>query len=1306
MKTIENFCGQKNGYSRSITLRNALIPIGKTEENIQKFELLKNDFKRANAYGEIKNLIDDFHRSFIEDVLSKASFEWGPLYDQFELFQKEADRQKKDKHKKELESLQSAMRKQIVKKFTADERFKKLFAKELLSDLLPEIIREDESGNISDKEEALKVFDKFSTYFTGFHENRKNLYSDEAKATAISNRIVNENFPKFFANVQVFKKLEKDFPQIVSDTEKSLAKHLRGKKLFDIFNPEGFNAVLSQSGIDFYNTVIGGVSGEAGSEKTKGLNEHINLVRQQLQDEQKKNLRGKMTVLFKQILSDRESASFIPVGFEASREVYESVKTFKENVLDKVISDTKDLFAQSKDFNLEQIFVPAKENTAFSQTLFGHWSVLREGAIAIERKKSQKELSSAKEEKLAKEIEKKDFSLAEIQRLYESYCAENDKEDKSRLVSVCDYFAFRGTSDNEPKELNLLEQISESYKKINFAEQKDLQQEKEAATPIKDFLDSAQNLYHYLKLVDYKGEEEKDSAFYARYSEILESLAEVIPLYNKTRNFVTKKPGEVKKIKLNFDCSSFLSGWGTEFGTKESHIFIDENKYYLGIVNSKLDKNDVANLKSKTGNTVKWVIYDFQKPDNKNTPRLFIRSKGDSYAPAVSKYHLPIESIIDIYDKGLFKTEYRNINQSVYKDSLVKMIDYFKLGFSRHDSYKHYNFCWKDSDKYNDISEFYSDTIKSCYQIKFENVSKDILLELVNQGKLFLFQIYNKDFSEKSDGEKNLHTLYFENLFSEENLKDVVLELNGKAELFFRPANDRLKIHVHKKDSILVNRTASDGSTIPEELYQEIYQFKNGFASSLSDKAKELLDSGKVVCKKASHDIIKDRHFTKNTYLFHCPITMNFKAAEITGKKFNTRVLEYLKDNPDVKIIGLDRGERHLIYLSLINQKGEIEMQKTLNIVNQVRNGKTVSVNYQEKLVQKEGERGTARKNWQTIGNIKELKEGYLSNIVHEIASLMVQHNAIVVMEDLNFGFKRGRFAVERQVYQKFEQMLIDKLNYLVFKDRGVSEAGGVLNAYQLTDKFTAFKDLGKQCGWLFYIPAGYTSKIDPKTGFANLFVTKGLTNVEKKKDFFDRFDSIRYDSKTDGFVFAFDYDNFGANALHDKDFQKKWEVNTRGERIVFSKTDRKSVSVSPTEELKIIFDTFGIKWNSGENFIDSVQEIQAEKANAKFFDTLLRSFNATLQMRNSIPNSEIDYLVSPVVASDGTFFDSREQKALEENGIAKLPVDADANGAYHIALKGLYLLKNSFNLNDKDYIENIKDADWFKFAQEKKYAE
>lgn len=35
MRTIDEFCGQKNGYSLSKTLRNKLIPVGKTEDKIK-----------------------------------------------------------------------------------------------------------------------------------------------------------------------------------------------------------------------------------------------------------------------------------------------------------------------------------------------------------------------------------------------------------------------------------------------------------------------------------------------------------------------------------------------------------------------------------------------------------------------------------------------------------------------------------------------------------------------------------------------------------------------------------------------------------------------------------------------------------------------------------------------------------------------------------------------------------------------------------------------------------------------------------------------------------------------------------------------------------------------------------------------------------------------------------------------------------------------------------------------------------------------------------------------------------------------
>ena len=1319
-KTIDEFCGQGNGYSRSITLRNKLIPIGKTADNLKQF--LEKDQERADAYPEIKKLIDEIHRGFIEDTLTNFSFVWEPLFEDFELYQNEKDKSKKATKKKDLEKIQSGARKKIVEAFKKHPDYDKLFKDGLFKELLPALIENSSDSEISNKEEALKVFDRFSTYFVGFHENRKNMYSEEEKSTAISYRIVNENFPKFYANVKLYNYLKENFPQIISDTEDSLRNYLNGKKLDDIFNVEAFNDVLAQSGIDFYNTVIGGISTE--TEKVQGLNEKINLARQKLPAEEKNKLRGKMVVLFKQILSDRGTSSFIPVGFNNNDEVYSSIKSFNDEFVNLSVSETKELFKQVEEFNLSEIYVPAKSLTNFSQNIFGSWSILTEGLFLLEKDKVKKALSENQEEKINKEIAKKDYSLNDLQVAYERYCNEHNfpvEKNCKDYFDVVDYRTEDETTDK--KKVSILSAITESYSKIDFENIHDLQQEKEAATPIKTYLDEVQNLYHHLKLVDYRGEEQKDSNFYSKLDEIITQLSEIIPLYNKVRNFVTKKPGEMKKIKMMFDCSSLLGGWGTDYGTKEAHIFIDSGKYYLGIINEKLSKDDVELLKNSSERMVTKVIYDFQKPDNKNTPRLFIRSKGTNYAPAVSQYNLPIESIIDIYDRGLFKTEYRKINPEVYKESLIKMIDYFKLGFERHESYKHYPFCWKESSKYNDIGEFYKDVINSCYQLHFEKVNYDNLLKLVENNKIFLFQIYNKDFASKTSGKKNLHTLYWENLFSEENLKDVCLKLNGEAELFWRkPSLNKEKVTVHKKGSILVNRTTSDGKSIPEDIYQEIYQFKNKVKDKISDNISIQNDDGKVITitvtlenkqkekftenykvvyKTATHYITKDNRFTEDTYLFHCPITMNFKAPDKSNKEFNNHVLEVLSGNPDVKIIGLDRGERHLIYLSLINQKGEIELQKTLNLVDQVRNDKTVKVNYQEKLVHKEGDRDKARKNWQTIGNIKELKEGYLSNVVHEIAKMMVEHNAIVVMEDLNFGFKRGRFAVERQIYQKFENMLIEKLNYLVFKDKKVTEPGGVLNAYQLTNKSANVSDVYRQCGWLFYIPAAYTSKIDPKTGFANLFITKGLTNVEKKKEFFDQFDSIRYDSKEACFVFGFNYGKICDNA----DFKKKWEVYTKGERLVYNKAKRMNISINPTEQLKNIFDEFNVNWNNEDNFIDSVQTIQADKSNAKFFDTLLRMFNATLQMRNSKTNSsasEDDYLISPVKADDGTFFDSREE--LMKGKDAKLPIDSDANGAYHIALKGLYLLENDFNRNDKGVIQNISNADWFKFVQEKNY--
>ena len=308
----------------------------------------------------------------------------------------------------------------------------------------------------------------------------------------------------------------------------------------------------------------------------------------------------------------------------------------------------------------------------------------------------------------------------------------------------------------------------------------------------------------------------------------------------------------------------------------------------------------------------------------------------------------------------------------------------------------------------------------------------------------------------------------------------------------------------------------------------------------------------------------------------------------------------------------------------------------------------------------------------------------------------MVEYNAIVVLEDLNRGFKRGRFKVERQVYQKFEKMLIDKLNYLSLKDRDSDNEGGVLRGYQLTEKIDNYTDIGHQTGFLFYIPAAYTSKIDPVTGFVNHFNFNDITNTEKRRDFLLKMERI--EMKNDNVEFEFDYRKF---KTHQTDFQNVWTVNTSGKRIVYDTEKKNTKEVYPTQEIIKEFADRGINLTEGMDVKAILSGIEAGAKNASLFYAIFNAFKTTLQMRNSNSVTGEDYILSPVIdIHNGKQFctnDVKKEKDNDGDWVANLPIDADANGAYHIALKGLYLLMNP-------QIKKIENEKWFKFMVEKPY--
>ena len=1242
-----------NCYPLSKTLQFSLIPVGKTEDNFNKKLLLERDKQRAENYEKVKGYIDRFHKEYIESVLVNARVE--KIDEYADLYWKS---NKDDSDAKAMESLENDMRKQISKQLKSNARYKRLFGKELICEDLPSFLTDKE------ERETVECFRSFTTYFKGFNTNRENMYSSDEKSTAIAYRCINDNLPRFLDNAKSFQKV---FDNLSDETITKLNTDLYntfGRNIEDIFSVDYFEFVLAQSGIDIYNSMIGGYTCSDGT-KIQGLNECINLYNKQDAKNEKSKSLPLMKQLYKQILSEKDSVSFIPEKFNSDNEVLLAIEDYYTAHIGDIDSLTE-LLQSLNTYNANGIFVKSGAAVSdISNGAFNSWNVLRlawnEKYEALHPVTSKTKLDNyiEKRDKIYKAI--KSFSLFELQNLGN----ENGNE-------ITDWYISSSKECNSKiKEayLQARELLKSDYEK---SYNKRLSKNGKATELVKNLLDAIKDFQHLVKSLNGTGKEEnKDELFYGKLTSYYDSIADIDRLYDKVRNYITQKPYSKDKIKLNFDNPTFLKGWalGNEFANS-AQLFKDGDNYYLAIMDKELKNNIPKKYNSPTNEEDKLqkIIYQQAADPSKDIPNLLVidgvtvkkngrREKTGIHAgeniilESLRNTYLP-DNINRIRKEKTFSTS----NENFSKKDLCEYIQYYICRAQEY--YSSYNFTFKNVSEYKNFQEFSDHVNSQAYQISYDNISKKQIMELVDNGYIYLFQIYNKDFSKYSKGTPNLHTLYFKMLFDERNLSNVVYKLNGEAEMFYREAsiNDKEKI-THQANQPIKNKNPDN------EKKESTFEY----------------------------DIIKDKRFTKRQFSLHVPITINFKAH---GQEFlNYDVRKAVKYKDDNYVIGIDRGERNLIYISVINSNGEIVEQMSLN---EIISDNGHRVDYQKLLDTKEKERVKARKNWTSVENIKELKEGYISQVVHKICELVVKYDAVIAMEDLNFGFKRGRFPVEKQVYQKFENMLISKLNLLIDKKADPAEDGGLLRAYQLTNKFDGVNK-GKQNGIIFYVPAWDTSKIDPVTGFVNLLKPK-YTSVSEAKKLFETIDDIKYNANTDMFEFCIDYGKF---PRCNSDCKKTWTVCTNSSRIMSFRNKEKNnmwdnKQIVLTDKFKSLFGEFGIDYKG--NLKTSVLSI----SNADFYRRLIKLLSLTLQMRNSITGStlpEDDYLISPVANKSGKFYDSRNYKGTN----AALPCDADANGAYNIARKALWAI-NVLKCTPDDMLNkanlSITNAEWLEYTQ------
>lgn len=1221
-------------YPLSKTLRFELKPIGKTLDHIEQKGLIVQDEQRAEEYKQVKKIIDSYHKEFITMCLKGLKLNMIYL-ERYESLARDVHRDEA-----EFDKVKAALRKQIVEAFKQGGSYNDLFKKELIQKHLPEFVESEE------EKKMVANFSKFTTYFTGFYENRKNMYSDEEKSTAIAYRLIHENLPLFLDNMKSFRKIaESEVGEHFANIEVCFEEYLNVEHLAEMFELDYFSDTLTQEQIAVYNSVIGGRTLDDGT-KIQGINEYVNLYNQQHREARLPLLKP----LYKMILSDRVALSWLPENpFESDEEMVEAIKEMCQSLKEVLMGNDglRNLLLNIDLYDIEHIYIANDLGlTDISQQMFGQYDVyasaikqkLRQGVKQSPKERREPELFEERINRLYKST--KSFSIADL----------NSHTDANHTIES--YFKQLGAYDREGEQrINLFTQIEMAQIEatdILAGKHGNISQSDKEIAILKGLLDAYKSLQHFVKpLLGHGDEADKDNEFDAKLREAWNALDIVTPLYNKVRNWLTRKPYSVEKIKLNFENAQLLGGWDVNKESDCTSVLLRKDGfYYLAIMDKKSNHAFDSDELPCDGKCYEKIDYKLLPGANKMLPKVFFsKSRIDEFAPS--------KEIVEAYKNGTHKKG-KNFNLAHCR----RLIDFFKRSITKHEDWKNFPFVFSPTESYEDISGFYREVEQQGYMLSFRKVSESFINQLVDEGKLYLFKIWNKDFSEYSKGMPNMHTLYWKMLFNEQNLADTVYKLNGQAEVFYRKCSlDMADTTVHRANQPLVNKNA------------------------LNKKRHSTFD----------YDIVKDRRYTVDKFQFHVPMTMNFKA--VGRDNINSEVLNIIRNGGIKHIIGIDRGERHLLYLSLIDLKGNIVKQMTLNDIVNEYNGNTYATNYRDLLAEQEGNRTEARRNWKKIENIKEIKQGYLSQVVHIISKMMVEYDAIVVLEDLNMGFMRGRQKIERSVYEQFEKMLIDKLNYYVDKQKRIDEAGGLLHALQLTSKFESFKKLGKQSGCLFYIPAWNTSKIDPVTGFVNLFDTR-YVNADKAREFFSKFDSIRYNDAKNWFEFAFDYNKFTEKA---KGTRTRWTLCTWGTRIRTFRNPAKlnqwdNEEVVLTDVFKKTFDEAGIDIHS------NLKEAICTLTEKKHLESLMHLMKLLLQMRNSITNSEIDYLLSPVADENGHFYDSR---TCDDT----LPKDADANGAYNIARKGLWAIRTIQETSETERPNlALKNQDWLRFAQQKPY--
>lgn len=990
----------------------------------------------------------------------------------------------------------------------------------------------------------IEQFKGFWGYLTGYNQNRENYYEVKKEAsTAVATRIVHENLPKFCNNISRFENRKDEYLAIYQylkdNNRETKIKDLQGNEYEakpiaeNIFQIKHFNECLAQSQIEEYNRIIG------------NYNLLINLYNQARRSE--KEFRkidefeklykqigcGKKKTMFETLHDDNDVKNLLEKANEAGKEMFKTGSNSLE------IKTVPDLITFLKDCdNWDGIYMSKTAISKISDLYFANWHSIKD-----KLKEAKADACITFDKNREEQIQLRD--VVELSGLFAILDTEQSEHFfKESLFKDDETNAYRGVLDKAlPPSKNIINLLcfdiernmnaflkeSDSIVALEKYKDDNIQagEEDQTIKKIKEWFDAATDAmsivrYFAVRKSKMKGNVPNVTMELALSNLLYSDEAQWFKWYDLIRNYLTKKlqdDAKENKLKLNFGKGKLLGGWvdsktensdnGTQYG---GYLFrkrneINEYDYYLGISsdvhlfrkNTELPLNDKSEyerldyyqMKSSTpypndyGNKkdeiidivkklandneelVKWI--ENNDKDNKLTPTKLFEKLEKSNDPILKNKELlgKVGETISIIKSNLKNfTRIDAINDLQNDDKNHSGIDGFK----------------KLIDELKKITE--ETKLFDYFPVSSSEFNTH------NGVDLFLFKISNKDLSfaetftkkkrkSESRGLDNLHTMYFKSMMEgNQNVFDI-----GTGEIFLRKK-------VFEYDDIVWKQGHH---------YEEL---KNKF----------------------DYPIISKKRFAEDKFQLHLSIKQNYAPGIKPSQKgyqqkqineINSKITDALQQSDNLQFIGIDRGEKHLVYSCTIDKDSKIIKCNHHDNIN--------GTDYVQKLEAVADDRIIAKKNWQAQNKIKDLKSGYISHVVHRLVEETIKDgekiapHAYIVLEDLSTEMKRGRQKIEKSIYQNLETALAKKLNFVVDKTAKQGELGSVSKALQLTPPISSYKDDikgKKQIGVMLYTRANYTSVTDPATGWRKTIYIKNGSEENIKTQILEKFSDFGFDGK------------------------------------------------------------------------------------------------------------------------------------------------------------------------------------------------